>query len=470
VLWQRRTRTFSIKRLIREMKALHENHGAECFLLAYDQFTADRRFVEAFCQGVIEAGLHHIPWYCISRLDTVDARTLSLMREAGCESLCYGIDSGSARTLAFIGKKIDEAILYQRVRETTEQGIVPTLSFVVGFPEEERRDIDETLLLALKTGVQGNSNPLIQMPTVLPGTVLHERYLSTLVRRVDTYFSLGIEFDGGSARLPGDEALINAFPAIFSSFYNLPSAAMALEDLDRIARYFPLVVNLYPKSFLLLALALERSVSELFLEWLAWVAGKEARAQRHLTPAECYRHFEGFVRDWIGSARLSAWEHLPEVVAYETCAIEAAGPDPPAVTATVDMSGAGGWRPVRPRGVVVATFTRNLPKIVSDMKAGQYERRYDQEPVFLVFHQVQQELEVLEINDFGKDFMDLCDGDVSLEAIAAKLHPRYGEEMAFPDFVTVCRQTADQLMDMQLLGTGCRPVLRAGIGKNQDYQ
>jgi hypothetical protein len=42
--------------------------------------------------------------------------------------------------------------------------------------------------------------------------------------------------------------------------------------------------------------------------------------------------------------------------------------------------------------------------------------------------------------------------------------------MAFPDFVTVCRQTADQLMDMQLLGTGCRPVLRAGIGKNQDYQ
>jgi radical SAM superfamily enzyme YgiQ (UPF0313 family) len=119
------------------MSHLHTEFGAECFLLAYDQFTANRAFVEAFCERVIGAGLNHVPWYCISRLDTVDGALLGLMRKAGCESMCYGIDSGSKRTLAFIRKQVRKEDLYKRVVETAENGLIPTLSFVIGFPEEE---------------------------------------------------------------------------------------------------------------------------------------------------------------------------------------------------------------------------------------------------------------------------------------------------------------------------------------------
>jgi radical SAM superfamily enzyme YgiQ (UPF0313 family) len=124
-LWRRQSRVFSLDRLVGEMHLLREQYGAECFLLVYDQFTADRRFVEAFCRRVIDEGLNRLPWYCISRLDTVDQDLLSLMRQAGCESMCYGIDSGSARTLAFIGKQIEADMLPQRVRETTELGMDP---------------------------------------------------------------------------------------------------------------------------------------------------------------------------------------------------------------------------------------------------------------------------------------------------------------------------------------------------------
>ena len=72
LIWRRKSRTFSPDRLIRDMKDLAENFGAECFLLAYDQFTAKRGFAEQFCRGVIDAGLNRLPWYCISRLDTLD--------------------------------------------------------------------------------------------------------------------------------------------------------------------------------------------------------------------------------------------------------------------------------------------------------------------------------------------------------------------------------------------------------------
>ena len=191
LMWRRRTRQFSPSRLVAEMEDLHRNHGAECFLLAYDQFTAQKGFVASFCHEVIEAGLSHLPWYCISRLDTVDGPVLDLMKKAGCESMCYGIDSGSKRTLHFIRKQIDPHILYQRVAETAERGIIPTLSFVIGFPEEEREDIDETLLLALRTGIIGNNHPLIQLPTVLQGTDLYTQYRDRLVRCVDTYFRPG---------------------------------------------------------------------------------------------------------------------------------------------------------------------------------------------------------------------------------------------------------------------------------------
>jgi radical SAM superfamily enzyme YgiQ (UPF0313 family) len=121
VMWRRRTRTFSLSRILGEMHHLRENFNAECFLLAYDQFTANRKFVVEFCTRVLDEGLNDTPWYCISRLDSMDPTLLHLMREAGCESMCYGIDSGSKRTLAFIRKEIDEKILFQRVKETTDE-------------------------------------------------------------------------------------------------------------------------------------------------------------------------------------------------------------------------------------------------------------------------------------------------------------------------------------------------------------
>ena len=166
--------------------------------LSYDDLLAMpalHKKVLLICPGFFS---YHAKWTGVSIRE--------LMKRAGCESMCYGIDSGSKKTLSFIRKKIDIGILYKRVVETADQGIIPTLSFVIGFPEEEEKDIDETLVLALRAGIVGNNNPLIQLPTVLPGTDLHSRYMDRLVREVDTYFAMGLEFDRGS-RLQSDDTV-----------------------------------------------------------------------------------------------------------------------------------------------------------------------------------------------------------------------------------------------------------------------
>ena len=447
IMWRRRTRTFSISRITEEMHLLRDHFGAECFLLAYDQFTANRQFVEDFCTRVVEEGLSNTPWYCISRLDSMDPPLLRLMREAGCESMCYGIDSGSKRTLAFIRKQIDETILFQRVRETTEEGLVPTLSFIIGFPEEDREDIDKTLSLALKTGVQGDSNPLLQMPTVLAGTELHSRYGKRLVRVADTYFSLGLEFENGH-RLEEDTRLIESEPLLFSSFYNLPCAGMSLSELNGIAAFFPLVVNLYPKTFLLLSLALKESVSRLFTQFLTLVQAQEGLAVPNLTPAVCRKYLPSFVEKSLRETNVSSWAHIPDIVNYENLFLDVARPPIGRTPATADLCRLHEQLPLRDESSVVSNFDWNIADIINDLKNGIYRENYEKEASVIVASQKEGGIELTEINEFGRDLLQLSNGSMTFEEIVGILYERYGQDMDSKDFQTECTTALVQLIEM----------------------
>ncbi|MGD0399844.1 MAG: radical SAM protein [Syntrophobacteraceae bacterium] len=514
IMWRRRARTFSTDRIIGEMKNLAENFGAECFLLAFDQFTAKRSFAEQFCLGLIDAGLNHLPWYCISRLDTVDKDLLILMRKAGCETMCYGIDSGSKKTLAFIRKDIDREVLFDRVRETTEAGIVPTLSFVIGFPEESRQDLEATLELALKSAATGNANILVQMTTILPGTDLYEKYRSRLVRDVDTYFSLGIEFDQG-ARIASDDALIDSDPDIFSSFYNVPCPAASLEELNLTANYFTIIATLYPRSFFLLSLELNRSILDLFLSFLDRVAEIESIHRRgaenaertkfqqdrqerrsispdsqdleiafsvspanpvnpvkkgpslldrtmprplrlcgerlRLTPQACLAHFSEFASESLARHDILVRDYIPEVVKYETCLLSAGKAGASSSPFHIDPSRIGSIKPLRNEKTLIERFTFDIPSLILELKFGHFPDTCPQRAVFLAFTGAPDGTQVREINEFGFDFLRLCDGLSTLEEIANQLYPKYGIDKDHEQFVVICAEAAGTLAGLEVL-------------------
>lgn len=441
-MWRRRTRLFSVKRLVSEMRRLHDDEGAQCFLLAYDQFTTDKDFVRRFCTAVIDAGLSGCGWYCISRLDTVDAELFTLMRRAGCESMCYGIDSGSKRTLSFINKRIDETLLHQRVRETTEHGMNPTLSFIIGFPEEELEDIDATLTLALKCGIQGNVSPLVQLPTVLPGTTLHRLYSDRLVREVDTYFALGLEFQDGH-RFPEDEACIASDPALFSSFYNLPCQGAHLKELDQVAASFPLMIDFFPKTFHLLTTALGASPMRLFLQFLQRVHVVED-CDGPLTARQYLRHFPDFAGALLTAATTEHWPVLPQMLRYETLALEAAGS--PAAQALSCSE-----KPLRRGQLAVGCFDLDMEKVVADLKAGVVCGTYPASRCAVIFTHDGNRLETTKVNLFGKDVLELCDGGHTLAQIAEELRHRHGADLEQNTFVAHCRDAVDVFQRMGLL-------------------
>ena len=454
ILWKQKTRTFSIKRLVKEMRYLHEKFNAECFLLSYDQFTANRKFVIDFCNKVIDEKLNHIPWYCISRLDTVDSEVLKLMHNAGCESMCYGIDSGSKKTLAFIRKKIDLKILYSRVIETTENNIVPTLSYIIGFPQEQKEDIDATLTLSLKTGVLGNSNPLIQIPTILPGTELFNLYHNSLIQDVDTYFSLGLEFDDGY-RIQSDNKLISDYPEIFSSFYNIPCDGESLFNLNIIANNFPMIVNLYPKSFLLCASAFSDSVSDYFLNFILWLKGKKRYDSFILPAPDCYTQFPEYAQETAGRLEGGKWGHIKDVIEYEKSAILSGKYKDIYKTGNIDLCALEKYPPVCGKNIIIRKFEYDLSVIVDDLKKGIIKQEYDKKKSFFVFLCRGSELEVTQINDFGKDFLQLSNGLLTVNDIALKLFPLYGNDSDFEKFLSSCQDTICQLAELEFINFSC---------------
>ena len=137
----RRNRVRSVGNILDELQECVEKFGIRSFLFRSDLFTADRKWVRELCAGIRERGLD-ISWACNSRVDTLDAETLTAMREAGCWIIAFGIESGSQEMLDYIGKKTDLATAREALGLTRKAGILSSVYFMVGFPCETA----ETLL------------------------------------------------------------------------------------------------------------------------------------------------------------------------------------------------------------------------------------------------------------------------------------------------------------------------------------
>ncbi|KPA11830.1 radical SAM domain-containing protein [Candidatus Magnetomorum sp. HK-1] len=382
-MWQQKSRTHSVDRIIKDMHYLHSNFNADYFLLAYDQFTANKKFVKNFCESVIDSGLNHIPWYSISRLDTVDAKLLKLMKKAGCASMCYGIDSGSEKTLKFINKKIDKNTLFDRVKNTTDQKILPTLSFIVGFPEEEKNDIEETLILALQSNIQGVISPLIQMPTTLAGTDLHKNYSDKLIRKFDTYFAYGLEFDN-KKRLAEDESLINSFPKIFSCFYNLPSKNLNIEDIKIIADFFNIIVTSFPRTFMCLKYYTKKYVYDLFLQFIKFVNEQESRTQWQFFTVDSCKYIIQFVEKLL--LEDSILINIKEIIRYELSCAEAFWHTSCSYCGvTSDNYLAEGYFRQNTKVVIFCYFKFNIFDMIEDLKKDLIKKQYHSKSILIGF-------------------------------------------------------------------------------------
>jgi len=74
----------------------------------------------------------------------VDRELLETMREAGCDTVSFGIESGNPEMLKRIKKGITLEHARKAVKACKEAGITAHASFIVGLPGETRETLRET--------------------------------------------------------------------------------------------------------------------------------------------------------------------------------------------------------------------------------------------------------------------------------------------------------------------------------------
>jgi radical SAM superfamily enzyme YgiQ (UPF0313 family) len=136
-------RVRSAENLMAELWSL-KKLGIDNVMMYADLFTVSRDHVVSICQAMIEQKIE-MQWMCNSRVDFVDEAMLSLMGQAGCHMISWGIESGSIEVLKRARKGADPGKAQQALAWSKQAGIKNFGYFIIGLPGETEETIKQTI-------------------------------------------------------------------------------------------------------------------------------------------------------------------------------------------------------------------------------------------------------------------------------------------------------------------------------------
>jgi len=147
----------------------------------YDLTAVVRKsWILEFCAEVERRGLtftYQLP--SGTRSEALDDEVLDAMVRTGCRNVVYAPESGSARTLETIKKKVDLEKLTRSVRAAVDRGVCVKVNLIIGFPKETRSDVYKTMLYAWRLALLGIEDAGVYLFSPYPGTELYEYLRST---------------------------------------------------------------------------------------------------------------------------------------------------------------------------------------------------------------------------------------------------------------------------------------------------
>ena len=112
-------------------------------------FCIDRQRGEALCRFMIDKGMD-FSWTCFLRVPQAAPDFLNLLKEAGCHTIIFGIETASQDELDRYQKQTSIAEIRRAIQATRQAGIRSVGTFILGFPNEDRTSIQNTIRFALE--------------------------------------------------------------------------------------------------------------------------------------------------------------------------------------------------------------------------------------------------------------------------------------------------------------------------------
>lgn len=160
----------SVQRVIEEIK--------DCCRLGYntisfqdDTFILSKSWILQLFDAVTQERLN-ISFDCRARVDTVDEEILKNLRKFGCNSISYGIESGSQAMLDIMNKRttIDQNSLALRLAKNV--GIKTKAYFLLGVPGETEKTLKESMIW-LESNHKNIDKLYVYMWIPFPGSKLY---------------------------------------------------------------------------------------------------------------------------------------------------------------------------------------------------------------------------------------------------------------------------------------------------------
>jgi len=106
ILWQKKVRWRSAKRVVDEIQLLEKKYNVRKFHFWDDNFTLNPRFVKELCSEIESRDLN-VEWIALDRAEHINRNKdlLRIMKKAGCIGIELGLESANPDTFAHISKE-----------------------------------------------------------------------------------------------------------------------------------------------------------------------------------------------------------------------------------------------------------------------------------------------------------------------------------------------------------------------------
>ncbi len=138
---------------------------------ADDTFTLHRSLVLDLCAELARS-FPGVRWSCVTRIDRVDEELVRQMRRAGCDTIGFGIESGSERVRREVIRKgaYSDADVERVVALCKAQGMRVNAFFLLGNPGETPEELDRTEAMIARLDLNGIA---LSLPIPFPGSALY---------------------------------------------------------------------------------------------------------------------------------------------------------------------------------------------------------------------------------------------------------------------------------------------------------
>jgi anaerobic magnesium-protoporphyrin IX monomethyl ester cyclase len=138
-----------------EIEHMYYEHGTNVFWFIDSLVNGNLNELRGFVKGVAEKELD-IHWTGYCRCDgRMDAEYYKDLKAGGCEVLNYGIESGSQVVLDAMDKKVTVAEMEANFRDGYAAGIDAMTNWIVGYPNEGPKELEDTLTFMYRVRNQG---------------------------------------------------------------------------------------------------------------------------------------------------------------------------------------------------------------------------------------------------------------------------------------------------------------------------